>query len=383
MSLPETLSTPGFVDLHVHFREPGTNSAETIESGTRAALLGGYVLTCDMPNNPGAPTWTEGAMLKKHRIARETAYVPIGFYAGWQPDSGVDVGELAKMAPLAVGLKLYGAPTTCNEKDYEARDFLEAIAQWHRAAPDKPIMFHAAQHNLNDMIGLAALDLGHHLHVCHVNSSAQVESVKEAKKAELTVTSGVCVDHLLKTSHDARSQGWFARRQPPLADQDEAEKLMSYLAAGDIDVIETDHAPHTVEAKWRAEQENPAGIHDPHHTTCFGVPSIEVAAPLMFYQAKRGFIPIERVIDAMSTRPAEIIGVNIGAHTRVSWDMREFRIEQELDAVHSRSGWTPYLGMLAVGVPDIVTINGEFLINGKENILGTDPRVISARGTEI
>ncbi len=381
MNFPETIVTPGLVDVHSHFREPGTNTSETIASGTRAALLGGFVLVADMPNNPGRPTWCVNRMTEKHEIIRETAYIPVTANAGSQPEED-NIGELEAMSSLSLLLKLYAGPTTNNPFDYEASVFEPRIAEWHRTAPDKPIALHAGSDNLEDFIALIAGKYEHALHVCHVNSSRDVELVKKAKREDLSVTCGVCPHHLLKTSHDTRTEGWFARMKPPLAHQDEAEKLLGYLASGDIDIVETDHAPHAEAAKWQAEQDNPNGLEDAGHTTCFGVPGIEFAAPLLFYQAKRGNISMERLLDAMSTKPAEILGVTLDGQTRVEWDMLEYRIEEEKYTVESAAGWTPFLGKLAVGIPMHVQIGDKVLVDGYE-IVGQDPRVISHRGAII
>ena len=364
MSMAETITIPGFVDLHVHLREPSNNNAETIESGTRAAMLGGFVVVCDMPNNPGQPTWTEERVEEKYSIIRHSAHIPVGIYSGSQPESD-NIGELEKMAKRTIGLKLYGAPTTGNERDYEAEDFRPIVEEWHRVVPDKPVMLHAGQENLEDMIDLVAGEAGQHLHVCHVNNTSQVVLVNKAKAADLPVTCGVCPHHLFKTSHDVQTEGWEARMQPPLAHQDEAEALFDKLVRGEIDVIETDHAPHSLEAKEKAEDENPDGIHDKDHTTCFGVPGIEFAAPLMFYQVKRGNISMERVIEVMSTKPAQIIGLRQGLNTDVAWNMERYRITGDEMAL-SGSGWLPYLGKWAVGRVGTMRIDAKILVrNGR------------------
>lgn len=374
------LLLPGFIDPHTHLREPGTNHAETIASGTRAALLGGYALVGDMPNTPGNPTWSEERILEKHYIARETAYIPSTFHAGSQPESD-NIGELEKMANQSLWLKLYGAPTTGNSKDYTAADFRDIVAEWHRVAPDKPIGFHAGKDNLEEMIAMVAGEFEHPLHIHHVSSAREVRLIQNAKQRGNEVTSGVCPHHLLKTSHDVRSEGWFARMQPPLTTQTEAEELMGYLADGSIDIVETDHAPHSSESKEKAEKENPDGIHDENHTTCFGVPGIEFAAPLMFYQAKRGYISLERVVDAMSTRPAEIMGLSVSDQTRVLWDMREYRISYD-DDDQSHPRWTPFLGKLALGVVNTFELGGRRLISAGD-IVDHAPEVITERGTLI
>lgn len=380
-SKAETLRLPVLIDPHVHLREPGTNQSENIATGTRAALIGGYALVGDMPNNPGHPTWSAMRLVEKHIIATHDSYIPITFHSGSQPESD-NIGELKAMSDLSLWLKLYGAPTTGNHNDYEARDFRDIVSEWDRVAPEKPIGLHAGKDNLEDMIGLIAGDFNHALHVHHVSSSEEVETIKRARAQGRKISCGVCPHHLLKTSFDVHSEGWFARMQPPLTSQTEAEKLMHYIAIGDIDIVETDHAPHSLESKFKAEAENPNGIHDAEHTTCFGVPGIEFAASLMFYQAKRGRISMERVIDAMSTRPAELLGVRIRPDSYAGWNMEEYRIGED-EKSESLAGWTPFLGKLAVGYVTDLYANGRRLIGNNGSEIIRCPRVLTKRGCEV
>lgn len=378
--LPERMVLPGFVDLHTHLREPGNNHAETIASGTRAALLGGYAFIGDMPNNPGRPTWSAERVEEKHAIAHNDAYIPVTFHAGSQPVSD-NISELEEMALLCLLLKLYGGATTGTPRDYAATDFRDSVQEWHRVAPQQPIGFHPGKENLEDMIGMVAGDFQHPLHIHHVHSSEQVKLIQAAKQRDWPVTSEVTPHHLLKTSHDVRSEGWFARMQPPLAEQAEAEELMHYLANGDIEMVATDHAPHSADSKYQAEKNNPEGLSDEEHTTCWGVPGIEFAASLMFYQAKRGFISMERLVDAMSTKPAELLGVKLNPRSRVEWDMREYRIGYDDDA-ESLARWTPFLGKMAIGEIVGIEIGGSLVVNGGDIVKPT-PRVVTRRGQLI
>ncbi|MGD1012349.1 MAG: dihydroorotase family protein [Acidimicrobiales bacterium] len=370
---------PGLVDPHVHLREPGSNHSETIASGTKAALFGGYVLIGDMPNTPGHPTWTKDRLLEKHALARDGAHIPTTFHSGAQPESD-NVGELHAMSRLSLWLKLYGAPTTGNANDYAAADFRDIVAEWHRVAPDKPIGLHAGRDNLEDFIAVVAGSLRHPLHIHHVSTNHELRLIHTAKRRDLPVTCGVTPHHLLKTAHDVRSEGWFARVQPPLVGEAEAEELMRCLSDGTIDIVETDHAPHSKESKLRAESDNVEGLHTADHVTCFGLPCIELAAPLLFYQARRGYITMERLVDALSTRPARIMGLSVSANTFASWEMREFRVGEE--NVHSQCSWTPYLGRLALGIPGEVLVQGKPLI--KDGVLvDRAPNVVTNRGSEI
>jgi dihydroorotase len=378
--MPKTITIPGAIDLHVHFREPGSNKAETIKSGSKAALMGGYVLACDMPNNPGNPTWSLEKLDEKQGIIKRKSYIPMGTYAGSQPESN-NLNELAKMASKSIGLKLYGAATTGNHVDYEPSDFAKIVETWHGLAPNKPIMLHSGKDNLGQFINLIAKKNNHPLHVCHLFSVKQAKQVQQAKKRVLPVTSAVCPHHLFKTSHHTLTEGWFARMQPPPLNQNEAEQLFKMLVNGEIDALETDHAPHSEENKWTAETENPNAIHDPNHLTCFGVPGVEFALPLLFYQMQKGNITLDRIVDITSKAPAKIIGVKLSPKTKVTWQMDEYRIGHNYPKGLSGSGWTPYLNNLAVGKVKTVMLAGKKIYH-----TGTAVKsgcVISERGQVI
>lgn len=361
MAEPKTITIPAAVDLHVHFREPGTNKAETIASGSKAALLGGYGLVCDMPNNPGNPTWTMKRLKKKQGIIKRTTYLPIAVYAGAQPESN-NLDELPAMAKDAIGLKLYAAATTGTYQANTPSSFNSIVKVWHAAAPAKPIMLHSGKDNLAGFVDLIAKHHSHPLHVSHINSPADIELINKAKKQGLKISCGVCPHHIFKNAHNEMTEGWFARMQPPLVNQDEAEELFKLLAKGEIDIVETDHAPHTLDDKWSAELKNPEAIHDPNHQTCFGVPGVEFALPLLFYQMSRGRISLERIVDATSRRPAKIIGVKLSPATKVTWRLEEYRIGDKYPEGLSGSGWTPYLNNLAVGVIKKSMVGGKVLI---------------------
>jgi dihydroorotase len=377
--MADKLTIPAAIDLHVHFREPGDNKAETIKSGSKAALQGGYALVCDMPNNPGNPTWTMERLQTKQGIINKSAYVPVATYAGSQPQED-NLQELEAMGQAAIGLKLYGATTTGNEYNYDAKDFEAIVARWHELQPDKPIMLHSGSDNFADFVELIAKKHKHHLHLAHVNNPKDVHIATEATKAGLSVSCGICPHHLLKTSYDTHSEGWFARMLPPLAHQDQADELFKLFAKGDIDVLETDHAPHTLENKWQAETENPEGVRDMQTAACFGVPGIEFALPLMFYQIERGRLSLDRLIEASSKLPAEIIGIKLSDDTKVIWKMERYRIGHE-DLELSGAGWSPYLDKIAVGKVWQSQAGGKTLI--KDGKIVAELSQVAQRGDTI
>jgi len=351
----ETITVPGFVDIHVHCREPSTNKSETFKQATRAAVENGNIAICDMPNNPGHETWTSRRVVEKQRIIDRDAAIPVGIWAGSQPDGRCDnIGELSRMANNCVGLKSYGAITTGNERDYSAEDFGEIHAEWHRVAPDKPIALHAGKYNLGGFIDMAQ-KLDHHLHVCHVNDPRDVEEIYKAKKLGIKITCGVCPHHLLKDSHDVLTEGWWARMKPPLATQPDSEKLMhQFSIERKIDILETDHAPHPEQNKWQAETNNPYG--EEERDTCYGVPSLDVASALMLRQVVLGNISLDTYIQSTSHIPASIIGCQIAKNTSVTWKLDERRITER--DMRVRAETSPFLGMLAVGRVQQVVISG-------------------------
>lgn len=347
---------PPFVDIHTHFREPSpSNKAETFRNGTQAALESGILVTADMPNTPKHETWSEERVLEKASLIDLYARGFVMVHAGGQPESD-NIGEFARMALFTAGFKGYGGKTTNNTREYEAEDFREGVAEWNRVAPNSPYIFHAGKENLEDMIHLVAGEFGHHLHVAHVNHPNQVRMVKRYKEMGLPVTCGITPHHLLMDTHDEITKGKFAEMMPRLAHQDDAEELIRMLANGDIDIIETDYAPHTKDAKLQAEIDE---------ADCFGEPGIEHVAGQLFYQVHKGRLPLERLVDAFSTKPAKLLGITIDPKVLVSWNMDMHVVEER--SVLSGAGWSPYVGNLAVGsVVDIpaLTPKSKFLIRG-------------------
>jgi dihydroorotase len=229
-SLGETIILPPAVDIHDHLRWPSpTNKSEDFESGTLAGAESGYGLLCDMPNTPGRPTWSWEEVEFKHDGILEKAWIPMALHAGSQLDKDnqpTNLDELEAMSKGTVALKIYFGLTTGNEgiKDVNIADYEPIVAEWHRVAPDKPILVHRGNADLTEIIALIAQKYNHPLHICHVSSPDEVRIVKKAKQNGLLVTCGVTPHHLFKTSHEVMTGGWKKRMQPPLANQNDADR---------------------------------------------------------------------------------------------------------------------------------------------------------------
>ena len=231
-------------------------------------------------------------------------------------------------------------------------------------APDKPVALHSGQANLEDFIGHIAQDRGLKLHICHVNNPADVQLIQKAKKQGLDVTSGVCPHHLELNEDDIQRLKWYARMQPPLVRAVDTEQLMSQFITGEIDILETDHAPHSLRAKVAAaraekafdaaknrndssEEEVAKLEKEAVREACYGVPGLEFGLKFALRDVTLGKLSLRRFIEATSTIPAAIIGSKVSPKTLVTWQMVEFEINK--DDILSKCGWSPYLGKIVVG----------------------------------
>lgn len=343
--LPEQFEMSAAVDIHTHLREPSPiNRAETIEDGTQSGRIGGYIALADMPNNPGNPTHTYEAQQEKVEIIEDDAVIHVASYAGGQPDSD-NVGELERMASYSIGYKPYMGPTTGNTNHWTTSDFMDHFKEWDRVARKLPIMVHRGGADLEEIIAVVARQMGHQLHICHVNDPVEVVIIKRAKAENLPVTCGVCPHHLFMTTHDEKTKGSLVDVVPRLARQADSEQLWDMLVCGDIDLIETDHAPHPYENKVAAEESRI----DEHAETanCFGIPGIAETMPQLIYQASRGWISRERLEEVTSVVPARVLGIHLSPRTKTVWSNEQYRIEEAPEL--GRKYVSPYVGNWAVG----------------------------------
>ncbi len=329
---------PGFIDVHVHLREPGATHKEDFYTGSRAAAKGGVTMMLDMPNNP-TPTITIERLDEKIALAKK-AIVDIGFHFG---TNGKNIDQLlpASKRKEVYGLKLYCNHTT-GEMLIEDLALLEKVyAAWESP---KPILLHAEGIQLAGAIGLATA-YGRRVHMCHISLAIEVELVRRAKEKGFPITAGVCPHHLYLLGEARETLRGFAIMKPPLGTKEDQEALWVGLKDGIIDVVETDHAPHTREEK---SGEKPA----------FGVPGLETMVPLMMKAVKDGRITEERMMDALYTRPKKIFNIP---------DQPDTYVEIDLDATTkvgeggygSKADWSPFEGWELPGKVMTVVIRGK------------------------
>lgn len=330
-----TIKLPGLVDTHVHLREPGAIHKEDFDSGTRAALAGGFTYVAAMPNT--SPSVTDAATLGLARAAaRAKAHCDFGLYLGATVDN---VSSAADLANDCAGLKMYLDNTFGTLK----MDSLGALLAHARAWPaERPLLCHAEQRTAAAAI-MAAHLAGRSIHICHVSRIDELELIRRAKQAGIAVTCEVCPHHLWLCDEDIPRLGaGRAEVRPMLATRADMLALRANLDL--IDMFATDHAPHLL-----TEKDSPAAPP--------GYPGLETALPLYLRLVEEGLLSLDGVIARMSANPRRIYALP---------EQPETWIEVDLDAVwtargaqmQTRAGWTPFEGWPMKGRVERVVLRG-------------------------
>ncbi|HVQ44154.1 MAG TPA: amidohydrolase family protein [Candidatus Saccharimonadia bacterium] len=321
---------PGLIDIHVHLRDPGQTHKEDFGSGTAAALAGGFTRVFDMPNN-ATPVTTAAVLDEKMASARGKIVCDTGFYFG---SLGDNLDEFPAIMDRVSGLKLYLNVTTGGYR-IDA-DYLERIFKaWGHA---KPILLHAEADVIVTALGVAkALD--QRVHVCHVSNRAELEPILRAKAEGVDVTCGVTPHHLFLNEADARRLGNYGEVRPALKPQADVDYLWEHF--DEIDVVESDHAPHT-----KAEKE--AGT--------FGFPGLETTLPLMLAAERDGRLTRAQLVAKLADGPRRVLGLAEEADTFV--EVEPVGFEMSAEGMQSRAAWTPFAGRTGFGRVKRVTLRG-------------------------
>ena len=333
---------PGFIDAHVHLRDPGATHKEDFYTGSRAAIKGGFTYILDMPNNP-TPTITSARLEEKIAESERVAICDIGFHFGTN-GKNIDQFVEAALSPYVFGIKLYCNHTT-GEMLIEDLGLLEQVfIAWES---DKPILVHAEGVQLAAVLELGYV-YGRRIHVCHITQAIEVELVARAKAKNQNVTAGVCPHHLFMTEESRETLKGYAIMKPPLGPVSDQDALWKGLKEGTIDIVETDHAPHTREEK---EKDSPA----------YGVPGLETAVGLMFKAVKEGRITQSDVSKFLYENPKKIFNIPDQPDTYVELDPEKEYVVGE-DGYESKCGWSPFDGWILTGKIETVVIRGKKLL---------------------
>ena len=355
---------PGFADVHVHLREPGFSYKETIASGTRAAAHGGYTAVCAMPNLNPVPDSGEHLAVQEAAIAAGAVIHVYPYGAITVGEQGEALADLAALAPRVCGFSDDG-------RGVQARAMMEA-AMVEAKALGKVIAAHCEDNALlhggyihdggyarahghkgicsESEWGPIARDLelaaktGCKYHVCHISTKESVELIRQAKKSGVDVTCETGPHYLVLDDSCLREDGRF-KMNPPLRDRSDREALVEGLRDGTIDMIATDHAPHSAEEKARGLARS-----------AMGVVGIETAFPVVYtYLVKPGLVPLETVVNALTVNPRTRFGLPLGEDFSV-WDLEDrYVIDPETFLSLGRA--TPFAGMEVQG-RNLLTVCG-------------------------
>ena len=330
------LRLPGLIDPHVHLREPGGTHKEDFDSGTSAALAGGFTAVLAMPNT--SPALADAASLAlAQTAARQKARCDYGLYLG----AGADNAKAASgLSPEVCGLKMYLDQTYGPLRLDDLASVDRHIALWPAG---RPLAVHAEGRSLAAALLLAVLH-DRALHVCHVSLREEILLIRAAKERGFRVTCEVTPHHLFLTAADLPRLGaGRGEVRPRLAAPADREALWANLEV--IDCFATDHAPHTLAEK---DGDNPPP----------GFPGLETALGLLMTAVRDGRLTLDDLIARMHTNPRRIFGLPEQRETFVeidpeaSWEVRAADLQ-------SRCGWTPYEGMRLQGRVRSVVLRGK------------------------
>lgn len=366
---------PALVDMHVHFREPGFSQKETILSGSSAAMCSGYSDVFTMPNLNPAPDSIDNLNIQKGIIARNSL-IGVHPYATITLDRKGE-GELVnikELAPLVPGFSDDGcgvqsedlmrrAMEQCAEAGSIIVEHCEVNSLLHngyihagayaRTHGHRGICSESEWREVERNIRLSE-ETGCRLHICHISTKESVQLIREAKARGVKVTCETAPHYLLLNERCMGEDGCW-KMNPPLRGVDDQMALLAGIQDGTIDVIATDHAPHTDEEKSRGLEHS-----------AFGIVGIECAFPLMYtYLVRTGFITLDRLVELMSTRAREIMGLPIGT----SWATFEVETPYEIDPRKfiSKGHSTPFAGWQVYGRCTETIYNGKVVFKETTN----------------
>lgn len=367
--------SPGFIDLHVHLREPGGEKKETIQTGTLAAAKGGFTTVAAMPNTRPVPDSKEQLEWLNQRIA-ETAVVKVLPYAsitvreaGSELTDFTSLKEAGAFALSDDGVGVQSAGMMFEAMKEAAKVGLSIVAH----CEDNSLIYKGSVHDgifakENGINGipsvcesiqiardvLLAEAAGCHYHVCHISTKESVRAVRDAKRAGVHVTAEVTPHHLLLCDEDIPGMDANYKMNPPLRGSEDRDALIEGLLDGTIDFIATDHAPHTVEEKAEGMVLAP-----------FGIVGLETAFPLLnTHFVEKGLLTLEQLIDFLTVKPAECFGLHRGklaegeAADIVLLDLNH---EENINPQNflSKGKNTPFAGWHCKGWPVVTIVDGK------------------------
>ena len=359
---------PGFCDVHVHFREPGFSYKETIASGCRSAARGGYTDVCTMPNLNPVPDSAENLALQRQIIEKD-AFLGVWPYAAITlGEKGQTLVDMDALAPHAIAFSDDGKGVQSEAQMRSAMRRAKALNKLIAAHCEDESLLHGGYIHDGDYArshghrgicsesewGPIARDIeliretGCAYHVCHVSAKESVELIRRAKAEGLNISCETGPHYLILDDSDLQEDGRF-KMNPPLRGREDREALVRGLLDGTVDMIATDHAPHSAGEKSRGLEQS-----------AFGVVGLETAFPALYtHLVKPGLLTLEQLAELMAHRPRRRFGIPAGADFSL-WDLEA---EYSVDPAEFRSlgRATPFEGMRFYGRCLLTVRNGQVI----------------------
>ncbi len=373
---------PGAIDPQVHFREPGFEHKEDLETGTRAAVLGGITCVFEMPNTD-PPTTHAAALEDKLNRARGRAWCDIAFFVGATPENAEELAELERL-PGCSGVKIFMGKSTGNLLVHDDRDLLRVLSSGRRRvavhAEDEMRLRERARALDLERGGVALhpewrdvetavratrrlLELAarcrRRVHVLHLTTAEEVDLIAANRR---WATAETTLQHLSLAAPECYAErGTYVQMNPPIRSERHRQALWRGVLDGVIDNIASDHAPHTREEKSRPYPQSPAGM-----------PGVQTLLPLMLDHAARGRLSLEALVDLCCAAPARVWGAPRKGRLVVGGDadlsIVDLAAEREIthEWIASRCGWTPFAGLRVKGWPRATVVRGRLVMRDDE-----------------
>ncbi|MCP2520582.1 dihydroorotase [Candidatus Aminicenantes bacterium AC-335-B20] len=369
---------PGFIDMHVHLREPGREDKETIETGSKAAAKGGFTTICCMPNtNPV----NDNRGVTEYIISEAKRKAVVNVY----PVAAISVGSAGKELTDMVDLRDAGAIAFSDDGEPVSDSNLMRRALEYSRLIDVPIIDHCEDKSLSQngvmnegfysyLFGLTGIPPASEeimvvrdlilaertkakLHIAHISTKGSVEFLKVAKEKGVRVSAEVTPHHLILTDSCLETYDTNLKVKPPLRSKSDVDALVDAMKNGLIDVIASDHAPHTEDEKNVEFDFAP-----------FGINGLETAISLILdHFVNKGVISIQRCIELFSTNPASILGlknkgkIQVGADADITILNLHKEIIVDKNKFQSKSKNTPFHGWRLRGAPVMTIVNGKIV----------------------
>ena len=347
---------PGFCDVHVHLREPGFSYKETIETGTKAAAHGGYTTICPMPNLNPVPDNYEHLKEELDLIEKEALIEVLPYGSCTVKEEGKEIASLEEMAPYVCAFSDDGKgiqeETMMEEVMVRAKELGKIVAahcevnellkggyihdgEYARKHGHRGICSESEWKEIERDVKLAK-KTGCAYHVCHISTKESVEIIRQAKKDGVDVTCETAPHYLILNENDLQESGDF-KMNPPLRSKEDQEALIKGIQDGTIDMIATDHAPHSKEEKAKGLEKS-----------AMGIVGLETAFPLLYTRlVKTGIISLEKLIELLNDNPRRRFGLK-QEDSWCLWDLNDHYVIDEKDFL-SKGKASPFKGMEVYG----------------------------------